>query len=171
MNRKTKNYLEGKLHDVFRLGQRVGLNVLPRHFYSEIPYLAELKRETYWRASKTMIGVAGMNDVAKQVAFLNETCAPGIVEHMIDVHARADALNGEDGGYGEVEADFLYCFICRHKPNKIIQIGCGVSTAVIRMAAEKVGYESEIVCIDPNPTPFLIELESKGQITLHAEKT
>jgi hypothetical protein len=38
------------------------------------------------------------------------------------------------------------------------------------MAAEKVGYESEIVCIDPNLTLFLIELESKGQITLHAKK-
>jgi|TARA_B110001454_G_C12575939_1_gene373965 hypothetical protein len=90
---------------------------------------------------------------------------------MIDLYAWADALNGEDGGYGEVEADFLYCFICRHKPNKIIQIGYGVSTAVIQMAAEKVGYESEIMCIDPNLTLFLIELESKGQITLHAEKT
>ena len=37
---------------------------------------------------------------------------------------------GADGGYGEIEAEVLFGFIASRKPRRVMQIGCGVSTAV-----------------------------------------
>jgi len=58
------------------------------------------------------------------------------------------------GGFGPTEADFLYCFIATKRPRKIVQVGCGVSTAVILLAAQEAGYKPEVVCIEPYPSRF-----------------
>ena len=69
-----------------------------------------------------------------------------------------------------IEADFLYAFIFNHKPLKIIQIGCGVSTSVILRACRDAGYHPELVCVDPIPMPYLVNLSDKGSIRLIKEK-
>ncbi len=39
---------------------------------------------------------------------------------------------GADGGYGEIEAEVLFAFVGdASRPERIIQVGCGVSTAVM----------------------------------------
>lgn len=170
MKRRLKNIFKRNLHGLFKNGQRLGFNILPNHFYSQIPNISELNDEEYWRKPLTMVGVRGINDLESQAAFIEEVCGNDRNEQLNNLHARAVRLNGEDGGYGEVESDFLFYFICRHKPPKIVQIGCGVSTALIRMAAAHVGYDPEVVCAEPYPTKFITELHNKGEIVLHREK-
>jgi hypothetical protein len=79
-------------------------------------------------------------------------------------------MNGSDEGYGEVEADFLYCFIRARRPKQIVQIGCGVSTAVCLLAAQDEGYSPRIVCIEPYPTAFLQRESKTGRIDLLPQK-
>ena len=95
----------------FRAGQRLGVDLLPRHFYSAVPDIRELQRSTHWRAPRSMVGVQG-TDTASQLAFVASCCTPEIVERLRrnDVHAHAVAENG-DMGYGPTEADFLYAVI------------------------------------------------------------
>ena len=59
--------------------------------------------------------------------------------------------NGSPRGDDEVEAEFLYCFIRAQRPKRIVQIGCGVSTAVCLLAARDEGYSPRIICIEPYP--------------------
>ncbi len=61
---------------------------------------------------------------------------------------------------------FLYAFVRTHKPRRIIQVGCGVSTAICIAAAADAKYEPTITCIDPFPTKYLTEAASYGQIKL-----
>ncbi|HVA49260.1 MAG TPA: class I SAM-dependent methyltransferase [Pirellulales bacterium] len=69
-----------------------------------------------------------------------------------------------------IEADFLFCFVAFHRPARIVQIGCGVSTAVCLLAAQDAGYRPEIICIEPYPNRFLREAARNGEIRLVESK-
>jgi len=167
LTRRLKTSAKHALHGAFSLGQRLGVDVLPRHFYSQIPDLAAMKRDTSWRAPMAMTGVKGV-DIEGQVAFLNQTAPADITGALKgrDVHAEAVKRNGDDGGYGPIEADFLYSFIRTWKPRRVVQVGCGVSTAIIQAAGADAGYTPEITCIDPYPTGFLQAEAAAGRIKL-----
>ena len=51
---------------VFGWLQRFGVDLLPRHFYSSIPGIRQLRSEPRWRAPRTFVGVEG-SDVAEQL--------------------------------------------------------------------------------------------------------
>lgn len=82
-----------------------------------------------------------------------------------DVHADACAENGADG-YGPMEAQFLHAFIATRRPRRVVQVGAGVTTAVILAAAKRHGVDVAVTAVDPYPTPLLERLASDGAITL-----
>jgi len=167
--RAFKTLAKNSWHRSFRVLQRAGINLLPAHFYSCVPDLDDLARRTDWRKPRSMYGVAH-RDIDDQMALLGEWLAPQTERHrQRSIHAEAIAGGGSDGGYGEIDAEVLFGFVATNKPGRIIQVGCGVSTAVITMAAEAVGEKPEIVCIEPYPSPYLKEAERKGVIRLVAQ--
>jgi hypothetical protein len=153
----------------FELAQRAGVNITPNHFYSDIPDFRDLRRETHWRRPFSMVGVKGA-ELAPQMAFVCECCAP-VAGRLTQggIHAAASKENGESG-YGQGDAAFLYAFIRRFKPARIVQVGCGVSTAVIQMAARDAGYTPNLLCIEPFPNAFLRREAEQGRITLIPNK-
>ena len=152
------------------MGQRLGVDVLPRHFYSAVPDVHELERTAHWRAPRSMAGVSGA-DAEHQLAFVASCCTPEIVDRLSrdDVLAHAVAENGEMG-YGPAEADFLYAVIRARRPARVVQVGAGVSTAVILLAAREGGFPIDLVCVDPYPTDYLRRAQSEGRLQLVAEK-
>jgi predicted O-methyltransferase YrrM len=115
-----------------------------------------------------MEGVAGA-DIGAQLSFLRECCLPPLPERLQSgIHQYACKENGQPG-YGPVEADFLYCFISTKRPNKIVQVGCGVSTAIMLLAAKEANYKPEIICVDPLPTEYLTRTAQQKLIELIAE--
>lgn len=153
--RKLREQLKSGVHGLFVLGQRLGWDILPRHFYSNIPEIRELRRSELWKRPSSMTGVAGA-DIESQMSFLRGCCLPPLPERLNrgGIYEYACQENGEPG-YGPVEAEFLFCFILTKHPTRIVQVGCGVSTAVILLAAKEAGYQPQIICIDPFPTGYL----------------
>ncbi len=164
--RPLKNLLKACLWKGFELGQRAGFDILPRHFYSEIPNLRELRADSSWRRPYTMKGVTGAA-VESQLDMLRGCLTPALVEHLrgVDVHGAACKANGEPG-YGRAEADFLFAYIATQRPSEILQVGCGVSTAVCIAAAAHAGYQPQITCVEPYPTIYLRHLADNGTIRL-----
>src|ERR1035441_7727332 len=171
MTRALKNRLKDALRWLFEKGQRVGLDILPHYFYSQIPDIAELRKDNYWQSPSSMYGVLGC-EVGEQVRFAADCCPPEVGTSLsgMNIHQKAIKENGEDGGYGAIEAEFLYCFVRRHQPGKVVQVGCGVSTAVILTAARHANYHPQVVCVEPYPMPFLTKAEEEGRIRLIREK-
>ena len=153
--RTLKEFLKLCLFRLFKIGQAFGVDILPRHFYSEIPCLKTLETTSSWRMPYSMIGIAG-TDLDSQLHFVEQLFAKDIVDEIKsrNIHSDATAANGE-GGFGPVEADVLFAYIASVKPKQIFKIGCGVSTAVCLMAAEFIGYRPEIICLEPFPNEFL----------------
>jgi predicted O-methyltransferase YrrM len=154
---------------MFHTFQGLGLDVLPRHFYSEIPHIAKLRGSDHWRQPNSMIGVNGV-DVDAQLAFVRSLMTDEVRARLAqdDIHAQACRENGEPG-YGRVEADVLYSLIRTTRPARIVQIGCGVSTAVILAAARDAGYAPKLLAVDPFPTDYLRRLAAAGSIDLLAK--
>lgn len=171
MNRKIRNQFSKIVYSTFVRAQKAGVNILPSHFYSSIPHISSLKKENYWRHPLSFVGVKG-KEIEAQAECIKEICTPGILNDMNKKEINADAIraNGSYDGYGVIEGDFLYCFIRKMQPKKIIQIGCGVSTSIILTAAKDSGYAPHIICVEPYPTGFLIELNRQNKITLLAER-
>jgi len=117
----------------------------------------------------SMVGVAG-TDVETQFRFVEECYTPSVRERLaaFDVYAHAATENGEVG-YGPVEAAFLYAFILTHRPPRVVQVGAGVSTAVILRAAQDAGYAIQVTCVDPFPTSYLASSAAAKKIRLLAE--
>ena len=169
LKRRLKTRSKLWLRQGFELGQRLGFDLLPRHFYSEIPDIRALRNSTSWRAPRSFAGVNG--DIDTQLRWVDDCTAQfrsGL--HQFAIHREAVSMNGSDEGYGEVEADMLYCFVRAHRPRRIVQIGCGVSTAVCLLAARDEGYAPQIVCIEPWPTAFLRRESQQGRIELVPKK-
>lgn len=168
--RKLKTTAKLGLRRAFEVGQRLGIDVLPRHFYSEVPDIRMLRASDHWKRPFSMAGVEG-TETGGQLAFVEAQCTPEAVEAMQarDLHAAAGEQNGEPG-YGRTEADFLYAFVRSTQPAQIVQIGCGVSTALCLMAAEDAGYTPEVICIEPYPTPYLRRLADAGNVRLVEQK-
>jgi hypothetical protein len=164
--RTARNLLKTLLARLFHVGQRLGWDILPRHFYSEIPDIRKLRDTTPWRQQYSMIEVRGA-DLDQQLQFVQRVVPSALRDRLagMSVHAAACARNGEPG-YGRIESEFLYGFVYTLRPARIIQIGCGVSTAVCLAAARDSGGVTAITCIEPFPTPFLLETADAGQITL-----
>jgi predicted O-methyltransferase YrrM len=151
------------LHGGFLVGQKFGIDILPRHFYSEIPDLRRLRRANTWKTAYSMVGIAGA-DLNSQLAFFRDVMESSS-EGGRTVYARACEENGANG-YGVMEAQFLFAFIRRRKPKRVLQVGAGVSTSVMLYAASSAGYSAEMLCVDPFPTKFLRDSAETGTLEL-----
>jgi predicted O-methyltransferase YrrM len=145
----------------------LGFSVLPLHFYSSIPNIRELRRRTDWREPRSMHGINFLS-TDKQITLLREVLSARAGDAS-DPYVEAVAQNGVDGGYGIIEAHVLAAFVASRKPARVVQVGCGVSTAVMLSAARSAGYRPETTCIDPFPTEYLRHASSEGAITLLAK--
>lgn len=157
------------LRGIFEQGQRLGIDLLPRHFYSEIPDIRHLRSTAHWRAPFSMAGIAGA-EIASQLEFVRACCPHPLVERMKSarIHAQAREQNGVEG-FGATEADFLYAAVVSRQPRQIFQIGCGVSTAVCLAAAKYAGYTPQLTCVEPYPTRYLLQEAGRGSIILIGE--
>jgi Methyltransferase domain len=164
--RKAKDWGKARMRGVFEMGQRVGVDVLPRHFYSEIPDIRALQQNRSWQRPYSLVGVAGA-DIDQQLQWLREICPPELASMLpsLELQRRAGEANGAVG-YGPIEADLLYCFVRKQAPSRIIQVGAGVSTWVALQAAQDAGNNIDITCVDPFPTEYLKQLSATGSIKL-----
>jgi predicted O-methyltransferase YrrM len=168
IERRLRNGLKRTLRHLFEVGQYCGVDILPRHFYSSVPDMRHLKGTDYWRKPLSMIGIKGA-EPAGQFEFVEECCTSALRDRLRkgEVHSAACADNGEPG-YGPIEADFLHCFIATKRPRRVVQVGAGVSTAVMLRAARESGHLIDVFCVEPYPTDFLRRSMADGRLRLLA---
>jgi predicted O-methyltransferase YrrM len=163
---RAKEWAKLRLRALFEIGQRVGVDILPRHFYSEIPDIRTLKNNRAWQRPYSLAGVRGI-DVDRQLTWLRTVCPPALASRLAALHLQQQAADANEAvGYGPIESDLLYCIVHTLKPRRMIQVGAGASTWVALKAADDAGADIEITCVDPFPTRFLTALRSEGRIRL-----
>ena len=115
-----------------------------------------------------MFAVQG-TDVDEQLAFAAQVCQPWRAQVQEGVWARA-CEEAAEVGFGPIEADFLYCFIRSKLPGRIVQIGCGASTAIMLRAYDESAAQANITCIEPYPSDYLRNMDKSGKLRLVCKK-
>jgi hypothetical protein len=140
--------------NLFLLFDRVGLHVLPKHFYTPVADYRWLRlHKDVWEAPWDMSGVHWNLD--EQLSWVKEFCADYIGE-VTGLKCYQSLQNEDLGyGYGPIESQVLHCFIRKFGPRRIIEVGSGVTTACMLDAVRRNEAEgrpgTEILCIEPFP--------------------
>jgi len=162
MRINMKSLMKSAIRRLFTFGQRCGIDILPRHYYSEIPDIGKLQRTSWWRKPYSMTGIEGA-DCEDQLRFAKATVTIDMADSA--VYSLACEENGAQG-FGIIEAEFLFNYIMVHRPKSVIQVGAGVSTSIILQAAQAASYAPHVICVDPYPTPLLKKLQALNKIEL-----
>ena len=146
----------------FRFWQKIGLNILPNHFYSPIPDLNELNI-SIWQNHSKMVGI-NINQ-KNQLELLN-LFLKNFKKEFDQIPFTRDEdqqpyqyyLNNDF--FGPISGEVLYCMIRQFKPKRIIEIGSGFSTFLIAQTIIKnfemnPEYNCELISIDPFPNKIL----------------
>jgi hypothetical protein len=148
---------EAKLR-VFRairaVANRIGLDVVPKTFYSPIPDLKALPAGVWERRSE----LRGIHfDLDEQVAWIEEHLGAAMREFTAPEQptGRPDEYTLANDSYGRVGADVLYGVVRGLRPRRIVELGSGQSTLIMAAAAARnaqEGIATELRTYDPFPS-------------------
>ena len=96
--RSIKKLFKRFLRKLLETSQNLGVDILPHHYYSEIPDFKELRRETYWKSPSSMIGINGGN-ISEQLDFIKEICSKDLIKRLKknDIYSLSCSQNNEPG--------------------------------------------------------------------------
>lgn len=159
-SRKSLTRVSFKL---FTLFDRLGLHVLPKHYYTPVADYHWLKRhKQIWTGRANLSGIHW--DLDEQIQWLSEICPPYYDEVAgLEFYERTTA-SAVGLGFGPIESQVLHCFIRAYTPPNIVEIGSGVSTACMAHASDLNRREgrkaARITCIEPEPKKALYGIQT-----------
>lgn len=144
-----------------------GFLPVPVHFYSGIPDLKDLAARNIWDKKSMLTGIDF--NLESQIAFLEQTGKT----FGSECHWPANPTGNPADFFSENDCFSFGCAASTHtmirhyKPKRVIEIGSGMSSRIIRHAlllnkTENPAAENHYLIIDPYPSPF-IEQELPGK--------
>ena len=142
---------------LFRAYERRGWHITPVGFYQPIPDTRTLPGNI-WDAQSAMTGV-DLNEVG-QLALLEEFRNKFGSEYGLLPASSGDPAQFHFGqkAFGRVDAEVLYSMVRRFKPQRIIEIGSGMSTLLTAQALRRnahEGFPCAFTAIEPYPSETL----------------
>jgi predicted O-methyltransferase YrrM len=170
MLRKIKNNLGLIYFIIYKWATKLGIHILPVHYYSPVPDILELERtKDIWAIKSELPGI--LVDINDQANNLQMICRPYLDEYLGNKIYLDGTSKGFGPGFGYIEAQALHAIIRYYKPKTIIEVGCGVSTYCMLCASNENINESnlpsKIFCIEPYPSS---KLKTLSEIELISEK-
>jgi hypothetical protein len=142
----------------FRMLQKLGISVVPCHFYWPVPNLNDLEQRE-WPLQQDCPGID--LSVGRQLTFLNET----VVQYRSEMDfpqapgGPAHQYHFNNGLFESVDAELAYAMVRHLRPRRIIEVGGGFSTRLLAAAVLKnreLGSPlCDITCIEPHPDTTL----------------
>lgn len=120
-----------------RLLEPLGIQLVYGSYDSPVPTLDALPEEAFDRPSV----MAGIDfDVGRQLDFLERELVKYCREFrppLTGARARRHRYHLRNGTYESVDAELLYAMVRRFAPSRIVELGSGYSTLIIREALER----------------------------------
>jgi predicted O-methyltransferase YrrM len=157
-----RTWIKRLLLAVHRFFLRFGIIVLPKHYYVPFPDILELERtKDLWARKSELPGIDV--DLSGQAERLRTACLPYRDEYAGSRVYREASRQGFGPGFGYVEAQALRGVVRHYKPERIVEVGSGVSTAcawdAARTNARETGRMAKITCVEPYPSAALRNLD------------
>jgi predicted O-methyltransferase YrrM len=154
-SRRVRDTTKALTFRAFLLGDKAGVHVTPRHYYSPLPDYRWLRTNQGLWAEPADMGVIPGWDLDRQLDWIEGICTPYYDEVAGLEMYRSVNATGVGIGFGQTDSQVLHCFIRAMKPGRVIEIGSGYSTAFMLEAAGRNaafgGTMPQFVCIEPSP--------------------
>ncbi|MGI8825090.1 MAG: class I SAM-dependent methyltransferase [Chloroflexota bacterium] len=169
MHRVVKDCLKAAYFHLYILGMRLGVAVIPVHYYSSEPDIARLeKTKEAWSAPSSLAGIHV--DLDEQARVLSDVCVPYRHEYAGNQTYLSAVQEGFGPGYGFIEAQALHGVIRHFRPKRIVEVGSGVSTAcslhATGMNERDTGNRAVVRCVEPFPSVHIRRLAREGAVEL-----
>lgn len=157
-----QNQMKTAIIGLNRVTERAKFRIQPVHYYSEVPDRVGLVKSTAsWNRPVVPFGLPW--DLDAQAAWV-ETVTDGYLDEVLGLASyRELAARGFGPGYGAIESQVLHCAVRHEPPSRIMEIGSGVSTAIMTEAAKRNEAEGRgstaFTCIEPYPYEALERLD------------
>jgi hypothetical protein len=140
------------------LEEQHGVHVLPVHFYTGVPSIAEIEGSFEYREPAPFAD-PHLFDHDRLSAVLEELCpyAEEFAPPAGGDPERCGEFFWDNGQFSFSDAMAYYCMVRRYRPATVVEVGSGFSTLVARAALERNGG-GRLVCVEPSPRPFLTAL-------------
>jgi predicted O-methyltransferase YrrM len=157
LKRKARALQKATFLQLHKLAIRLGIHILPVHYYSPVPNILELeKTKAIWAGKSELPGLAV--DLDEQVSNLRAICLPYQKEYVGNRIYREGAKEFRYA-FGYIEAEALHAVIRHYRPRKVVEVGSGLSTycmlAALRMNQEEGSGSSSMTSIEPHPSESL----------------
>ena len=142
------------------------MQIIPNSYYSSVADIHYLqKTKDRWAKKSELPGIS--SDLDEQFENVKATCLPYKNEYVGNKSYK-EAVSGHYGpGFGYIEAQALHSVIRFYKPQKIIEVGSGVSTfcstAALSLNEKETSSKTQFVSIEPYPSD---KLKAVKNITL-----
>ena len=147
--------IKRKIFRAYRWATRLGMHILPVHYFSALPSVLELERtKKRWAQPSELPGIDV--NVDAQLERLRQVVEPRYDEHAYERAARDSGIRG----LGEIEGLVLDAIVRDLRPSRVIEVGSGTSSFVIARALEANG-KGTLTCIEPVPPPSLLHLDAR----------
>lgn len=124
-----------------------------RKEHAETARLKKLQMRGHWHEPRYSRGLEFRPQEYRQ--FLQQVCHAHQQSYLrlprLADEGREDGFFLDNGWFGPVDAEVLYCMIRHFQPAQIVEIGSGFSTRLMQRAIEDSGLKTNLTCIDPQP--------------------
>jgi len=143
-------------HETRRRLQRLGVNIVPANFYSEIPTIDEIdasfEYKSRWPLNSSMFDLQLMSQWVESLVHQAIDFAPPI--------NKPDAEEGRfywnNGAYSYSDAMVYYATIRKLRPRAVFEVGSGFSSLAALEALRANDNGGRLICVEPFPKPWLL---------------
>jgi len=172
LRRAAKDRLKRLYFHAYKTGARMGVLVLPAHYYCSEPDIIELEHNVdLWAKPSQLPGIEV--DLDAQLDRLRKVCLPFREEYGENEHYLKAAAEHYGPGFGFIEAQLLHAVVRYYQPIRILEVGSGISTYCFQQAVNATraagGRVADIVCVEPHPSAPLSHVAEAGAIRLIKE--
>jgi predicted O-methyltransferase YrrM len=141
-----------------RISEKMGYHLLPAHFYSPVPTLAELEGRDWDQPITDTLRMDddAQLDLLRRLAPWSEELASTPAEPNLTQPYQYFSNNAS---FSPADAAVYYAMIREFAPRRIIEVGGGLSTMVAAQAVQRnwPTVPTRLTCLDPYPTATLNE--------------
>lgn len=147
--------LERILWKLFPLFEKLGIHVLPVHFYSPVPDMRQLRKNMHlFNVEHPMYGIDMPHE--DQIDFLRHVVKSYEAEYIkVGINSQFGIDASQMPTFAPLNALVLYAIIRHYKPKRMIEVGSGTSTKISAVAFKQNSFEGvfgEFTAIEPYPS-------------------
>lgn len=146
-----------------RFTNKIGVYPVINHYYDPFYDVHKIRREAYEEFKMFDFIDYALSSQLSRFGYFKNKYFEQFISDFLEIEKQVKDLGLSTGNFSQLDAFLYYCQVIESKPEKVIEIGSGISTlvcvkAIKRVQAQVPSYLPELYCVEPFEMPWLENL-------------